>query len=58
MKFLDGFIIATILTGIMSLLNYFNVWDLDVMWTLSPVIFLIVLSILVPIIKRFIKTKG
>ena len=58
MKFLDGYIVTTILTGIMSLMNYLNVCDLDVMWTLSPVIFYIVLSISVSIIKEITKTKG
>ena len=55
MKFLDGYIVATILTGIMSLMNYFNVWELDVIWTLSPVIFYLVLSISVSIIKEITK---
>lgn len=54
MKFLDGYIVATILTGIMSLMNYLNVWKLDVIWTLSPVIVYLVLSISVSIIKELI----
>lgn len=58
MKFLDGYIVATTITGVVSLINHLTQSNLSAILVLSPVIVYIIISIPVSIIKTFIKTKG
>lgn len=58
MKFLDGYIIATIMTGILSLIDYSNEWRIDTIWIILPVIFYLILSIIIVTVKTIIKMKG
>lgn len=51
MKFLNGYIVATILTGIVSLLDYLNKWNINIIWIMLPVLVYLVIVILVSTIK-------
>ena len=58
MDFVQGYIYATISTGILSLLNHTKLWENDVGWIIAPVIGYVFISIVISVTKEITKTKG
>ena len=52
MNFLNGYIIFSIITGLISLGNHLWKWKLDVFWIVAPVMFYILASVLVLMYKQ------
>lgn len=52
MKFLDGYIIATIITGLMSLGNRLWEWQLGLHYIIAPVVLYLFFSIMVLFYKQ------
>lgn len=52
MKFLDGYIIATVMTGSMSLGNQLWDWKLGLHYIVAPVVLYVLVSIVIVFLKQ------
>lgn len=58
MKLLDGYIYATVITGMLSMLDNIFRWEINPFYLLAPVMSYVVFVMVIYTIKNIIKTKG
>lgn len=58
MKLLDGYIYATVITGVLSMLDNIFGWEINPFYLLAPVMSYVVFVMVIYTIKNIIKTKG